>query len=248
MGFLGDLMSSMFRGPGPEVYVGGGDFMHEISWRQGTVPGFEAEIHAVLPYSLDEVPLMRVVSRSPEFGLHEHETAIVTGHNLEVLRHHVVFLQYFVDSAERMIPGFHPGFRLEANRLGFSDRFPPRKAGDQEVSVSLPTMMIEGRTPTGRVPKHTLAVSFVLEGDAVLRDGRMVHPVRPGNHTVDTAVGYIHYLADGKLGKASLHLWRGYIRWSVECVTQRGGIVIARIERQSLDDERPTRYYDYKAR
>jgi len=148
-------------------------------------------------------------------------------------------------SARAVAPGFHPGFRVEVERIPDLLTLPPRELTPYESEAMLATLSITPRTGTGKVPKFPLVAAFIIDGDTVLADNRYVRPLTIKPPQVDGCSGTISYLASGEIGKASLHCWRRHVRWSLDCLIESGSLVIARVERG--DQRGATRVYDHKA-
>lgn len=215
------------------------------SWAMGAMPGYDPATHGALPFSLDRVPLLH--ARMTENGrlVSDMTTAYVAGPNREILIQHACSLQTMLERAAQLAGGFHRGFVFDPNRIPDLPVVPPRVEAS-EILAHPATLSIAPLTKTGKVPKFPLSASFSIAPDVVVRpDGLFVHVVGSGGDKGDSAIVHLGYMSDGTVGKASIHCWRSSTRWSVDCVMQNGGLMVARVERGKADGSTERRY-DYK--
>lgn len=236
--------ASAHQTAGTGSYSVGGQTFSE-TWTMGPVEGYDAGIHDAMPYDFTSAPQRHMWTFEHGQVVNRSTTAHIVGANVEQLRRHVMELQRFVEQARSLAPELHSGFVLEAGKIPDASAFPPVCANDLESPSPLATFELTPRTETGRVPKFPLTVHFDIDGATVLRDGVYFRQVP--SPKADETLGQVSYLADGTIGKASLHLWRKHLRWTIDLVTIKGSLGIARIERQSLSEDQAQRFYDYKA-
>lgn len=217
------------------------------SWTWDPVPGYQPDLHRVTPYDLTCAPLCRAVTVDRGRILQDQTTAFLVGRNREVLQSHSLWLQGVVDAAAASVAGFHRDFAIEAHKIPDFPQIPPPESTMFESPAWPATITLAPLTKSGKLAKFPLTVALLVFSDVLVRpDGFFVRVMQQRHVPGDEVVARIGYLASGVVGKASIHCWRKSTRWSVECVTKDGQIVIARIERGDPAGN-VTRFYDYNA-